>query len=692
MSTPLWSLTHSATTKSLELWGLRAGTLHRESLGVDTLQLTAPGQAADSAAILPYGAEIILRRSGTPYFRGVCTSTPVQSTAHTQHVEYRIEGPGYELANRIYRQIWAMQGSDGEYRAYRKPHLFLGSGIDLTPDGTGLYTGIPTAIYIGIHDVIEDILDYAIAQGAAIAYDISHVPNTKVPIAEHRDGITCAQAIVQMLRWLPDTIGRWDYATTPPTLHLDRRADLTALSLTLGTPPFAEAELTPRYDLQVPCVRITYERIDTINDVTIPIEVVETYPATQGHAVQQVFGTESYYDDPAGRQLAALVATCDLKGASANTSTATVTTAAIALSSGTWWGAHLPTHSEEKIQTIEIEQYAGTMTNPADPEGAEITWNATTYPRELTRGAYYTWMGYAANKATMSCRAKITYLTKAGQQDIRWEDLSCSIIVTSVPLGQHTYTTTTTAESGDVIPYRTVGGNTITLSQDIYDSLSTLQWSGRIGLRETEAGSLLSLRSLPSFLGTAINILGSANAAWSTMAAMVQSVDEDIHTGATTLSVGPPDHLGIQDLLQLFSLTRNRWRYTNPAAQAGGMLQSTTPTDLTPRSSGAGAGSSIGAKGHEKFSVATTNGHIVIDGQPDTGMSLTLTPLVSGLTASVAAIRTADLVDSGGFHHGAQFREVLYCETNGTQHRILVLCSKPYDPANGTEYNPITGA
>jgi len=99
------------------------------------------------------------------------------------------------------------------------------------------------------------------------------------------------------------------------------------------------------------------------------------------------------------------------------------------------------------------------------------------------------------------------------------------------------------------------------LAQYLYDQVKDVQWSGVLTLVEEEVSGLVGI-------GQAVNVIGG-RPEWAAMRAMVQSVTEEIETGTTRIELGPPEHLGIQDLVELLKVGRRRSRWTNPAVMAG---------------------------------------------------------------------------------------------------------------------------
>ncbi len=669
----IWSLSINGapaiSPESLHLAGLRR---HLANQDIDTLTCvalipfdTSPGLEVDD--------QVILYRDATVWFSGLVTQLAHSANVIRQSISITVSGPHYYLNNRVYRQEWAMLQSDQSYDAARTSHLFLGQRVNWTP----YPPDPPTTVYAAISEIIDDILTYAEDLGDPIAHDITNLPTEMViPVIEERD-ITCAEAIRRILRWIPDTIAWWDYSTSPnPTLRFSRRSGLTATTLSLGTPPLAEIELTPRTDLLVSCVSLTYQRMDTVDGVNIPLNTVDTYPI-----------------DKTGNERYAYVATIDLKGGYTNTLSSKIVAASIDISTWAFWGSHHAAIIEGQVITFELLSYSGTMANPADPDSPDIAWDNVTYPREMIKGAWYSWMapGIVANKATIRCRARITYQTHdggSGQTDVRIEDLTASIIVTNAPVGSNTYDTVSESETGEQVPTG--------LAQSLYESLSTLHYSGRLTLREAECGD--AHPSIVNWLSRAINIDQSAMSDWATMQAMIQTVDEIIDTGETTLTLGPPEHLSPQDLVQLLLMTRLRHKYTNPGVQAAGILQATASTDITPIGSGAGVGNSQGAKGHEKLSVAktTTVGETAVLAKlalDATGGAWKLNATAGGSASSGGQEIS---LESGHATAGKliRIRTVKYCMDVGPKAGesldMDLPCSLPRD-SEGTEYSLTTG-
>ena len=93
-------------------------------------------------------------------------------------------------------------------------------------------------------------------------------------------------------------------------------------------------------------------------------------------------------------------------------------------------------------------------------------------------------------------------------------------------------------------------------------SLSTLQYQGKIVFEDSEC-----LRGI--LPGDVLNI-SNGLAAWATMRAQVMEVNEDVDTGTTEIVFGPPEHLAVQDLIELLKVARQqRTAYDGPPLVAG---------------------------------------------------------------------------------------------------------------------------
>lgn len=105
------------------------------------------------------------------------------------------------------------------------------------------------------------------------------------------------------------------------------------------------------------------------------------------------------------------------------------------------------------------------------------------------------------------------------------------------------------------------------LAQAIYDGRKNTPYQGTITLATQD------LVQAGSWIGRVLNLMGG-DPEWETMAAEVQTIEESVAKGTTSISVGPPDHLGPSDLAALLRASRLRTlvNATDVATRTGGTV------------------------------------------------------------------------------------------------------------------------
>lgn len=87
----------------------------------------------------------------------------------------------------------------------------------------------------------------------------------------------------------------------------------------------------------------------------------------------------------------------------------------------------------------------------------------------------------------------------------------------------------------------------------VYNSTQTLHWEGSVALIDQEALEV-------QYLGGTLNISGGRSE-WTTMQAVVQQVSVSAAGGTTSITFGPPNHLSIQDIIELMRVGRDQTIY-----------------------------------------------------------------------------------------------------------------------------------
>lgn len=514
-----WSLTIAGVTKTLAQWGVFGITLNRVNLAGDTLVFSAPRRTFAAASLCAYGDTItLLRTEGgvtTTWFTGTNQTIPSTAEAGAQVDTYTVLSPWRWLAQNVFQQPWF--------------------------NGTIYTSHIITAGTIGAN--IKAVLDYAIANGANLAYVQADLDALNVfPPANEFTEKNCAQVILENLQFNPDVVVWFNYATLPkPTLRFVRRAELQDVTLRMAShadeslQSVAAVTLTPRPDLQIPSAKINIEVIEEVDGEQRLIPGVDIYPPGS-----------------TGREDGAFNATITIQGRTINTVSGEIECATIEHASLDWWKLHVPALRDARL-TI--------LTGPASVTAYDGDGNAlvlgTLYPAELIEGQIAPWMELNWQRITL--KAKFAVQFDAAGETLRLEDekeYAIELVTTDAPDGVSSYQTVANADSGDPVPTG--------LAEYIYTSLSELHYQGALQLVQPQCNGIADL-------GYVVNLAGSQTA-HADMRALVQETTFDFDSGTTRIQCGPPRHLGLGDLLALLQRFRVRRRWTNPDTQATGDL------------------------------------------------------------------------------------------------------------------------
>jgi hypothetical protein len=208
-------------------------SLRFENLGPDVLTWTCRTESitAGETIIPDVGQRVELWDSTSTqrYFRGWVT----QARATNFGVQVVIEGPWQWLQK-----------------------------IDVTTSLTSITTDTrPTIIFneATIASNITALLNRAIALGAPIAVGAFaltyNIPKLQLSM------MSCADVLAELMRWVPDCVGWWDYTGTgsgTPTFNLSRRPTMATQTLAVGISALVDFDLTGRPDLVPSRVEIKY--------------------------------------------------------------------------------------------------------------------------------------------------------------------------------------------------------------------------------------------------------------------------------------------------------------------------------------------------------------------------------------------------------------------------------------------------
>lgn len=482
----------------------------------DVATWTCDGKALDSVASFATGTGITIKKGSSSVFRGVLTSLPRYGTGTGQRISYEARGGWYFLGKVFYTQKWPKSVSG---LLHSKTRVVLGyEGNDSGTHGQ----------QCSASRQLKDIVTVAHNKAAShIAGSTSYidVSSIKLPADEEVD-LTCADAINRVLRWFPDTVVWFDHTQSPPVCHMKRRADISDIQY-LSAANAEEVELTPRDDLVVPGVSIDYEITSASSNKTY--KDVQTDSANAGNP----------------SALGAAHFTVQLDGGSSHylwqsvTSEALPSTRPAATVAGmTAWGNFIQQYIPELDRTGTFEDFS--LVSPdVWPPRYQVPGTQThkILDHVLLRGEIQPWM---ADKYAAETRLefKASYTDGDGNTYVD-RKFRVTLALTNCQSGIYNF-------RENVTPAEEVPEG---LAKAIYDAVGTLYHEGRAVVVDDDPPDIASPGQKLSISG----VLPSGSAV-----CLVQSAEWDVGRGRSTVSFGPPQHVGVQDLVELAQANRKR--------------------------------------------------------------------------------------------------------------------------------------
>lgn len=485
--------------------------LRFHSRAADEAAVVQDGAAYDGAPMFAYGTAYSIYKDAARVFHGACITTPRFATGKVESISYRFAGGWWWLEKIPYTQNWKA--------------------------GTENATAAKTRVILGYNDAGEEIsanaqltaiINCAIAGGAPLAKGTISVSAKVLPHDEQVD-LTCADAINRLLAWFPDTSVWIDYSQETPTIHMVRRASLSAVSI--ATANLAdEVSIAPRYDAQIPGVRLIYEIVSPSGDGRVRDVVVDSA------GTPNAIGAMTMTVQLSGGSVRYLWQRVKVDGDTPSSLTSET--------AKTWWKTKLP----------HLDGWADVTLHDAEPSTWPPVVDLKTCDNELLDGEIQPWM---TTKRATNVTAKVLADYTLNGQTVKDAVLSYNLTMTNSSTG-----ISNALES--LIPPDTVPEG---LAAEIYAAVGALHHEGQIKLVAAEPPA-------PATPGNTLNLTGGL-AAWASMAAAIQSIDMDVDLGTTTISFGPPEHLGPSDLVQM-ALANTRRR---PSISLGSKLSSAVAAD-----------------------------------------------------------------------------------------------------------------
>ena len=549
---------------TFEALGIESPRVRYVNGAADIFTWDDPLTAFDANLRWAYDANITLTRGEVVVFRGKVRKTPRFLGEEAESISYEAQGAWALLEERAYLQFYNFaadpEAAESELEPKALGRVVLGLRINEAGEGEKM-------------PLDEALTEIITASGTGITVGDIGGLDFPVPLDEAVD-LQCTDAMGRLLQWAPDVVEWFDYDGEAPVYNAARRAELEAVSLLVPAPgqggltptsyvPLETIRIEPAYHLQAPAVVLFFRR---------------STEATNG--VFAAYEKQAAPETATGLEPRAIVRTLDLAGATQGGGrltqpvrteplSALLQTAGTVLPAAeeafqalsTFWKRKLP----RLAQATAITGFQK-LTRKRVPAGADDPNQSATPTaeclRELVEGALTDWM--LEQYSTLKVESQV--LTAR----IAFTEVVDGITVSRV----EDYTTKVTATSANTKVYRERGGFVEVgepgepaepgLAAKIWDGVKDLHYSGTFTLVEEEAA--LNIRP-----GVVVNLTGS-RAEWTTMRALVQSVEVDIEAGRTAITVGPPDHLGPQQLQELFRSNRTRRDVASASARITGRI------------------------------------------------------------------------------------------------------------------------
>lgn len=466
------------SNESLPLNQLNASecSLHLRSLACDELTICS---SIPNLVSLNQSAELFF--NDTRKFKGKCCDICAKISGSNEKFLYSFKNVWLDLQELPFMQEW--------------------SSVGLTDTNFNPFNVLKTKTLFGLNysgqridsaSNILEIVNYAKSKNIGLNLgDCQAI--TQFPSYEARD-LTCAQALLRILRWSPDIVSFFDYSQETPILNLKKRSSLTSKSL--QNSKIKSIQYSPCRDLQLGSVNIIYEKTHSIDG--------EYFSS---------FYTDKYPENPQTDGKNSLSFTIELSGNKNKTLIQKIKTQNIDADSIDWWKSKTPFLNDYEDCTFTIDSVK----------------RVSSLPRELVSGTIMEWMLKSVEEDVIS--AEISIL----KNNIKLKTKKVSIKLIATNASTQTYSNLVSSQESEPTP--------IGVAKNLYDSLSDLQYKGSVKLADIQNEDFFaSVISLPNKF---------ENAA-------VTDSKLDIFSGNLTLNFGPQNYLQASDFIQLYRIPKLR--------------------------------------------------------------------------------------------------------------------------------------
>jgi hypothetical protein len=513
MTATLWTLKiNGAAVYDLRDTRFANVTLAFRSLAADTLAFVH-GSAFDAAPLMAVNDVVEVFRNNVRVFKGQANSPQPLASAGAEGIRYSARGAWAQLEETAYLQQSAFSGGLNTIV------------VTDTPEVTLFALG---GAYASAGAMITHAINAAIGAGRDLA--LGTVDLDIQPRAEAAQDLSCAAVIVRAARWQRG-VSWFDYTVDPPALSVVKHSTPAAAALAIGTDVLPAIEITANESNRVAGVAL-YFRTPSEDGITTLAE--QRYPVDT--------------DPQSARTLVASVA---LDGGSASYLEQDITMKPFQhqdAAEGTrkaFWAdiMNLAAFIEQQADGGAITSWTVGVGSEIWPNGPEEEGDRPT--KFLYAGAFAEWMGIAYYEVQLS--ATLTLTRANGQKE------SFDLVATV----QAANATTQTYRSLDLDSYSPAESAPAGLAAALFNAFSETQYAGSVTLAARDCGATLDGAGQPlNWLARRLNLTGGP-AAWSTMAATVAEVVWTL-PGRTTLSLGAPQHLTLNEVRDLLSQNRQR--------------------------------------------------------------------------------------------------------------------------------------
>lgn len=480
----------AGSLQTLEAIGITSSSIKYLANGIDTLDFTV--DSALTAAGIAYGTAIKLYDDATCIFIGEITDLPSDATASAPAQKYyTARSYLHRLTRSQYTQdISAFNPLAEETQDYIDPRVVLGLRYP--------------ASRITNTTQITDVLDFAISIKSVPVSRADTWPAGFLCPSDQKENISCWDAIVSQLRWIPDHILYCDYSTGSTVVKLAKAADITPSTITV-TSNLASISATPRYDLQMCGLNVFFRRVSTFDGAAV----------------------ENRYVQSAGSYMDALADNLyiDLDGGETSFVRQAITVSPYPESD---WKVWLTTRAPwlADLDTFDITNVSRSGTK--------------SYEQELVKGPILKWMPVSSEEETITFTVEYDITDSEGNY-IERATTKIPVQVTSCNGTTKTYSKIASSDSGEAEPTGLAAG--------LYASWSMLHWDGSLSTYLIRTGYILP--------GSRLNISG-AHASLASMGAIVQATTIDLQTCSVDITYGTCRALEADSFTALYRAIRYR--------------------------------------------------------------------------------------------------------------------------------------